>query len=465
MDAPVRVLGGRYKIRRKLGEGGMAVVYEAEDEVLGRRVALKTLREHYAEDDSFRGRFKQEARAMASLDHENVVKVYDISQEGEVPFIVGEYVGGRDVGGMLRRAPGGRLDEGRVREIAAELLRALSYAHRRGIIHRDVKPSNILTTEWGKVKVADFGIARIVEEEEVAGNPGEIIGSARYMSPEQLRGEETTPRSDVYSVGVLLYHCLTGRPPFSGDPKSIARQHVNDEPTPPRELNKKVSPQMEAVILRAIARNPKDRYPSASAMLEDLESDYLRPGNREDFKPRKTRRLGVGGVRGRARLAATSALALVLLLGAGTAAGALGYVDLGRLPLLGQASQVGDEALTPPEPVERTPLEAPEEQLTAEDGTAAVSEVTIAQQAQALVTIPSMDSYFDYYARDILRSQGLRARFVYDYREGYAPTGVVWATDPAPGTPVPAGSIVTVYATPQDLPQVPQQVLPDVSPG
>src|SRR5918997_709220 len=186
----------------------MAVVYKAEDAILGRTVALKTLHERYAERPSFRRRFTQEARAMACLDHENIVKVYDISQEGEVPFIVAECVEGRDIGKLLSANRSGTLNEKFATRLAAQLLRALSYAHRRGVIHRDVKPSNILVTAAGTVKVADFGIARIVEEGGVEeGEPGEIVGSARYMSPEQLMGKEATPRSDIYSAGVLLFHC------------------------------------------------------------------------------------------------------------------------------------------------------------------------------------------------------------------------------------------------------------------
>jgi serine/threonine-protein kinase len=434
----------------------MAVVYEAEDAVLGRPVALKTLRERYAEEESFRLRFRQEARAMASLDHENIVKVYDISQGDDVPFIVAECVNGRDVGEMLKQAPGGRLEEGEVREISAQLLRALSYAHRRGVIHSDIKPSNILTTEEGKVKVADFGIARIVESEESAGEPGEIIGSARYMSPEQLRGEETTPRSDVYSVGILLYHCLTGRPPFSGDPKTVARRHASEIPTPPRMLNKKISARMEAVILKALSKNPENRYPSASAMLDDIEANSRADGpTRADFKPRRKKRGG------RRALLVLGTLALVLL-GAGAAAASVGYVDLRALAaaLPGQGAE-REEAVAPAEPVERAPLEAP---APPEETAAAVLEATAAQQEQALVPVPAMDSYFDYYARDVLRSQGLRADFVYDYRAGYAPTGVVWGTDPIPGTLVPEGSTVTVYATPQNGEQIPELVLPEVSP-
>jgi serine/threonine protein kinase len=169
LETPVgTVLAGRYRVESTLGSGGMAVVYRAEDDILGRAVALKTLHHHYAEMPSFRRRFRQEARAMASLDHQNIVKVYDISQDGEVPFIVVECVSGRDLGDLIGgRRRSGRLDEQFVRRMARQLLHALSYAHRRGIIHRDIKPSNILLTSGGTVKVADFGIARIVEEDDV----------------------------------------------------------------------------------------------------------------------------------------------------------------------------------------------------------------------------------------------------------------------------------------------------------
>ena len=177
---------------------------------------------------------------------------------------------GRDVGDLLANRRGGRLNEQFVRRIAEQLLLALSYAHRRGIIHRDIKPSNILLTREGSVKVADFGIARFVEEDDPTAAPGEIVGSARYMSPEQLRGEDATPRSDIYSVGVLLYHCLTGRPPFSGDVRSLARQHIHKDPTPPRKLNKRITPGMEAVIMKSLQKDPRDRYFSANAMLDDI---------------------------------------------------------------------------------------------------------------------------------------------------------------------------------------------------
>jgi len=411
-------------VRERLGSGGMAVVYRAEDTLLGRDVAIKTLHRRYAEMPAFRRRFRQEARAMASLDHQNIVKVYDISPDGEAPFIVEEYVGGRDLGSLLSRQRGGRLEEPFAVRVAVQLLKALAYAHWRGVIHRDIKPSNILITPGGIVKVADFGIARLVEED--GEGDGEIIGSARYMSPEQLRGLEATQRSDVYSVGVLLYHCLTGRPPFSGDVRSLVRQHLREAPRPPRELNRGISPQMEAVILRAMAKDPEARYPSATAMLDEIEEgarQKARSGTRE--MPR--RRMGRG------RLALVSTLA-VLLLGGGTAVGAsglAGYVDLSPRSSVGQAVAA--------EPLRSAPPGIPE--VAGQE----------ASRDAPLVPVPDVRPYFDYSAREILVNRGFKVRIVYAYREGYANRGVAWGTDPPAGTLAPAGSTVTVYSTPKDL--------------
>lgn len=425
----------------------MAVVYKAEDAILGRTVALKTLHRRYAEMPSFRRRFRQEARAMASLDHENIVKVYDISHDGEVPFIVAECIAGRDIGTLLTGRRGGSLNEHFVRRLVAQLLRALSYAHERGIIHRDVKPSNILVTASGTVKVADFGIARIVEDDAAeAGEPGEIVGSARYMSPEQLRGMEATPRSDVYSVGVLLYHCLTGRAPFSGDVRSVARQHIHTFPTPPRKVNRKISAHAEAVILRAMAKDPDDRYPSAAAMLDDLEAGLPPRSARTSETPKSA------SGRGRKSLLLAFATSLMILLGGAGLASGLGYLDpvsyrgavdaLGRMEPLEQA-----EPPAPPEPSdepaasEERENEAPPEQQIA------------AREPRELVPVPDVTAYFDYYAEDTLASNGFDVEFVYEYRDGFAPRGVTWGTDPAGGTLAPEGSTVTVYATPEDLPQ------------
>jgi eukaryotic-like serine/threonine-protein kinase len=445
-------------VQSTLGSGGMAVVYKAQDAILGRSVALKTLHRHYAEMPSFQARFRQEARAMASLDHENIVKVYDISQDGEVPFIVVECVGGKDLGSLLGGRGSGRLEEPVVRRMAGQLLKALSYAHRRGIIHRDIKPSNILLTEEGTVKVADFGIARIIEEDDLAGGePGEIVGSARYMSPEQLKGEPATPESDIYSVGVLLYHCLTGRPPFSGDVKSLARQHMHGEPTPPSLIDKKISPGMEAVILKALEKDPQKRYPSAAAMLDDIETEEPPPAPyaTETAKPAARRRRG--------GLLLASVLALLLLLGG--AALASGYVNPpqdGVQKVLSRVTPVEAEAPTPPAPAQEPEEEA--QAAGATDGTAVPEDPQPAPAAverpareeqtpsRALIPVPDVTTYYDYFAADTLAASGFNVVYVRDYREGFAARGVTWATEPAPGTLAPEGSTVTVYATPQDLP-------------
>ncbi len=449
------VLGGRYKVQSTLGSGGMAVVYRAEDAILGRPVALKTLHRRYAEMPSFRRRFRQEARAMASLDHENIVKVYDICEDEGVPFIVAECVSGKDIGSLLGRHGGTQLNEQFIRRTAEQLLRALSYAHGRGIIHRDVKPSNILVTANGTVKVADFGIARIVEEDDGAevGEPGEIVGSARYMSPEQLMGKEATPRSDIYSVGVLLYHCLTGRPPFSGDVKVLARQHLHKDPAPPRKLNKKISPHMEAVIMKALAKNPNYRYPSAAAMLADIEDEAPpRGGKNTKGESGKAPRRAVARKKGLKKgVALASTLALLTL---GALATGLGYVDLPPYRDAGDVmSRMEPVEAKPPAPSQPSREVAQEPAAAAPEGGEPENAAVAQEVPRDLVLIPDVRAFFDYYAADTLAERGFDVRIVYDYREGYAPRGVTWATDPAIGTFAPRGSTVTVYATPKDRPQ------------
>jgi eukaryotic-like serine/threonine-protein kinase len=464
LETPVgTVLAGRYRVESTLGSGGMAIVYRAEDDILGRAVALKTLHHQYAEVPSFRRRFRQEARAMASLDHENIVKVYDISQDGEVPFIVVECVSGRDIGDLLggrRGRRSGRLNEQFVRRMATQLLHALSYAHRRGIIHRDIKPSNILLTSRGTFKVADFGIARIVEEDDVTmGEPGEIVGSARYMSPEQLRGEDATPRSDVYSVGVLLYHCLTGRPPFTGDVKSLARQHIHKEPTPPRKLNKRITPAMEAVIMKAISKKPRDRYFSANAMLDDMEIESPRRSAGRKESPRSVRRKARGG----ALVLASVAVFLLLLGGGALASGLVGLPQDGSVT--NTLSRMNPVETEPPTPPQNTQGEAntgaadtgdepqgPSRSQNVASVTEAASPRARTPDRPKKVSVPDVTAYYDYYAEDALLNRGFDVKFVYDYQDGFAPRGVTWATDPAAGTRAPRGSTVTVYATPKDLP-------------
>jgi serine/threonine-protein kinase len=345
--------------------------------------------------------------------------------------------------------------------MAMELLHALSYAHRRGIIHRDIKPSNILLTAGGTVKVADFGIARIVEEDDVPmGEAGEIVGSARYMSPEQLRGEDATPRSDVYSVGVLLYHCLTGRLPFSGDVKSLARQHMHKDPTPPRRLNKRITPGMEAVIMKALSKKPRDRYFSANAMLDDMEIEAAPRSAGTSEAPKSARRKARGGA-----LVLASVAVLLLLLGGGgaLASGLVGLPQDGSVAgTLSRMNHVETEPPAPPQGAqEKSNPEAPDAGVkpSGQSGSQNVASVTEAASSRArtparpkMVRVPNVTAYYDYYAEAALARRGFKVRFVYDYQDGFAPRGVTWATDPTAGTLASRGSTVTVYATPKDLP-------------
>ena len=278
---PGRMLGDRYQIGEVIGRGGMAEVHEGRDLRLGRRVAVKILRPDLARDPSFQARFRREAQSAAALNHPNIVAVYDTGEdtlmgEGQtaviVPYIVMEYVDGMTLRQLL--ASGRRLLPERALEITAGVLSALDYAHRHGIVHRDIKPANVMLTRTGDVKVMDFGIARAMNDTNTATMTAaqSVMGTAQYLSPEQARGEVVDSRSDLYSTSVLLYELLTGKPPFTGDsPVSIAYQHVSEMPTPPSQVDPGVTPEIDAVVLRALAKSPDDRYQTAAEFRADVE--------------------------------------------------------------------------------------------------------------------------------------------------------------------------------------------------
>jgi len=262
-----RVLAGRYELRRVLGRGGMAVVHAAYDRTLDREVAIKLLLERFREDESFTRRFQDEARHVARLNHPNLVAVYDTGADQGQPYIVMELVEGRS---LQQAIAAGGLTEDRALEVAGDVCAALAYAHDRGLIHRDIKPGNILLADDGSVKVTDFGIARAVDNETVT-RTASVLGTAAYLSPEQAQGLDVDPRSDLYSLGVVLYESLTGRQPFSGDsPVTVAYQHVQEQPRAPRELDPGISTAAEAVTMRALAKNPANRYQYASEMRTDV---------------------------------------------------------------------------------------------------------------------------------------------------------------------------------------------------
>ncbi len=271
-----RLLGGRYQVGELLGYGGMAEVHKGRDLRLGRDVAIKMLRTDLARDDTFQLRFRREAQNAASLNHPAIVAVYDTGEEqgatGEsLPYIVMEFVNGRTLKEVL--ATEGRIMPRRALEITAEIAAALDFSHRHGIIHRDIKPGNVMLTQNGQVKVMDFGIARaLASGASTMTQTSAVIGTAQYLSPEQARGETVDARSDVYATGCVLYELLCGQPPFVGDsPVSVAYQHVREDAKPPSTINRDVPPAVDAIVLKALAKNPLNRYQSAGEMRADLQ--------------------------------------------------------------------------------------------------------------------------------------------------------------------------------------------------
>jgi serine/threonine-protein kinase len=275
MNAQARLLGGRYQVGELLGYGGMAEVHRGRDLRLGRDVAIKMLRTDLARDNTFQMRFRREAQNAAALNHPAIVAVYDTGEErsptGDVlPYIVMEFVAGHTLKEVL--AAEGRIMPRRALEITADICAALEFSHRHGIIHRDIKPGNVMLTPNGQVKVMDFGIARaLASGATTMTQTSAVIGTAQYLSPEQARGEAVDARSDVYAAGCVLFELLCGHPPFVGDsPVAVAYQHVREDPKPPSDSNREVTPDIDAIVLKALAKNPINRYQSAGEMRADV---------------------------------------------------------------------------------------------------------------------------------------------------------------------------------------------------
>src|SRR5271167_579599 len=266
-----RVFSNRYELTHLIARGGMAQVYRARDRLLDRPVALKVLFPELSVDRAFVERFRREAQAAANLSHPNIVPVFDWGEDTGTYFIVMEFIDGRPLSAVLRSS--GPLAAQQTATIGANTAAALAFAHRHGVVHRDVKPGNVLITADGIVKVTDFGIARAMNTEESLTQTGAVMGTAAYFSPEQAEGKGVDSRSDIYSLGVVLYEMAVGRPPFTGDsPVAVASKHVRDMPVLPREANPTVPPALEAVVMKAMAKDPEDRYGSA----EELRADLLR---------------------------------------------------------------------------------------------------------------------------------------------------------------------------------------------
>ncbi len=296
--AQLRLLGGRYELDGVVGRGGMAEVYRARDIRLDRFVAVKRLRADLARDQTFQARFRREAQSAASFSHPSIIAVYDTGEDIDgpvaVPYIVMEYADGRTLSDLLRGYR--RLPPERTLKIADGVLCALDYSHRNGIVHRDIKPANVMLTRSDDVKVMDFGIARsLTGSQATLTQTAQVIGTAQYLSPEQARGERVDARSDLYSTGCLLYELLTGRPPFSGDSAvAIAYQHVRENPVPPSQIDPELPRWADAIVLKAMAKSPSDRYQSAAEMRADIQNAMsgspLLPSPAESL--RHTQRLG-----------------------------------------------------------------------------------------------------------------------------------------------------------------------------
>ncbi len=271
------VAGGRYQLRDLLGEGGMASVYLAYDAALDRQVAIKTLHTELGREQSFRERFRREAQAVAKLSHTNIVSVFDTGEDeldgSLMPYIVMEYVEGRPLGSVLQAdiQQYGAMPADKALKVTADVLAALETSHEMGLVHRDIKPGNVMMTKRDVVKVMDFGIARAMQSGVTSmTQTGMVVGTPQYLSPEQALGRGVDARSDLYSVGIMLFQLLTGRLPFDADsPLAIAYAHVQEEPVAPSTINRTVTPAMDALVARALKKNPNERFPSAAAMRDE----------------------------------------------------------------------------------------------------------------------------------------------------------------------------------------------------
>ena len=276
-----KMLDNRYEILERIGTGGMAIVYKAKCHRLNRLVAVKILKSDLAQDEDFRRRFNAESQAVAQLSHPNIVSVYDVSKGGDIEYIVMELIDGITLKQYMEKR--GQLNWRESLHFITQIMRGLSHAHSRGIVYRDIKPQNVMVLRDGSVKVADFGIACLENAAQTLTQ--EALGSVHYISPEQARGDRTDARSDIYSAGVVLYEMLTGRLPFEGDSAvSVAIQHLSSVPLAPREVNPDIPEQLELICMKAMAPDLEKRYPSADAMIADLEAFRKNPGVNLDFE-------------------------------------------------------------------------------------------------------------------------------------------------------------------------------------
>ena len=478
-----RLLGGRYELGGPIGLGGMAEVFRGVDVRLGRDVAVKVLRADLARDPSFQARFRREAQSAASLNAPSIVSVYDTGEDvglgaasggasggAQVPYIVMEFVDGRTLRDVLKAE--GRLMPQRALEVTADVLSALEVAHNAGIVHRDIKPGNVMLTPTGEIKVMDFGIARAVaDSSSTMTQTAAVIGTAAYLSPEQARGEPVDARSDIYSTGCLLYELITGGPPFTGDsPVAVAYQHVREDPVPPSERDPSLSPDVDSVVLMAMAKNPDNRYQSAA----DMRADLLRAaaGERVAAAPVQRSR-GSAAVQtatvlrpagpNRRRRAGIAALFVVVLLAVLVGVGLLvrnlvgGGSNLVPAPaLLGLSQEVATQRLTDvglrtgevtmrfdERPAGTVIGQSPDAQIVVRKG--GKVDLVVSEGIE-MTLVPQVIGQSQPEAEAILDDAKLTVDRVVQ-RDGNIAAGVVLDTLPRPGVQVRAGSGVTLVVS------------------
>src|SRR5215210_2606064 len=323
------VLSGRYEVEELVGVGGMSSVYRAHDRLLGRMVALKVLHQQYTEDADYVERFRREARSVASLSHPNIVTVIDRGEHEGRPFIVFEYVDGENLKKQIERLGPAPVDE--ALELGLQIARGLSFAHQNGLVHRDVKPQNVLLNGDGQAKVTDFGIARSLDVQHGMTQTGTVLGTSDYIAPEQAQGERVDEHSDVYSLGVVLYELLTGEVPFPGENfVAVAMRHINEPPPPIRDRRPDVSPRLEAAVHRAMAKDPNDRFQTMAELADELEAclDEVADGGVTLRNARVRVRRRRPARQRRWRAVPLWPIALVLLAAAAVAAVAVAFVVL-----------------------------------------------------------------------------------------------------------------------------------------
>ncbi|EIW01044.1 Stk1 family PASTA domain-containing Ser/Thr kinase [Thermoanaerobacter siderophilus] len=474
-----RILGNRYEILEKIGEGGMAKVYKAKCHLLNRIVAIKILRPEFAADEDFVKKFRRESQAAASLSHPNIVSIYDVGQEGDIYYIVMEYVKGRTLKKLISEN-GGPLEVGRAIEIARQVCKALDHAHRNRIIHRDIKPQNILVTDDDVVKVTDFGIARAANGSTITYT-GDVVGTAYYFSPEQARGGIVDERTDIYSLGIVLYEMLTGKVPFEGDsPISVALKHIQEDIIPPSKLNDKVPKELDQIVLKATQKDVNLRYQTAADFLKDLDT-FLRNPKELNFKEEeeitKTRVIPSKDVEELKRAAQRkekekkrrnvikriATVLLILLLLASLAYGTMyvlnNFFKVSDMVVpnvvgssLNQASKILSDHNLKMEISEERYSDKPENTILSQDPPqgsvvkAGSTVYVVISKGKQVVVVPNVINKDYLEAKNILENMGLKANIIEQYNDQF-PKEYVFDQNPRQGVQVEYNTVIDLYVS------------------